>query len=97
MWIAELLDNSWSETVSSKMSAYDEETKGDGILTFYIFLREYVSFSKKALILAEQQLTKEKLALDNLIMIFTNSPAMPELTSNKASMLDLPLPINILS
>jgi len=64
MWIAELLDNSWSETVSIKMSAYDEETKGESIMTFFIFLREHVGFSKEALILAEQQLTMEKLALD---------------------------------
>ena len=49
MWIAELLDNSWCKTVSTEMSAYNEETKGDGILTFSIFLREYVGLSKEAL------------------------------------------------
>jgi hypothetical protein len=47
------------------MNAFEEETKGDGILLFYIFLREYVGYTKEAVIAAEQQLTKEKLALEN--------------------------------
>jgi hypothetical protein len=34
MWIAELLDNSWSDQVTSDMSAFNEDTKGDGILMF---------------------------------------------------------------
>jgi hypothetical protein len=37
MWIAELLDNSWSETVIAEMNAFDEDNKGNGILQFYIF------------------------------------------------------------
>jgi hypothetical protein len=65
MWIAELLDNSWSDSVTSDMSAFEEETKGDGILLFYVFLREYMGYTKEAIIVAEQQLTKEKLALEN--------------------------------
>jgi len=65
MWIAELLDNSWSDQVTSDMSAFDEETKGNGILMFYIFLREHVGYTKEAIIAAKQQLTKEKLALEN--------------------------------
>jgi hypothetical protein len=65
MWIAELLDNSWSDQVTSDMSAFEEETMGDGILLFYVFLREHVGYTKEAIIAAEQQLTKEKLALDN--------------------------------
>jgi hypothetical protein len=36
MWISELLDNSWSKTVTAKMNAYEEETKGDGILQWYV-------------------------------------------------------------
>jgi hypothetical protein len=47
------------------MSAFEEETKGDGILLFYIFLREHVGYTKEVIIAAEQQLTKEKLALEN--------------------------------
>jgi len=47
------------------MNAFEEETKGDGILLFHIFLREYVGYTKEAVIAAEQQLTKEKLALEN--------------------------------
>lgn len=65
MWIAELLDNSWSPQVTSDMSAFKEETKGDGILLFYIFLREHLGYTKEAIIAAEQQLTKENLALEN--------------------------------
>jgi hypothetical protein len=65
MWIAELLDNSWSDQVTSDMSAFEEETKGDGTLLFYIFLWEHLGYTKEAIIAAEQQLTKEKLALDN--------------------------------
>ncbi len=63
MWITELLDNSWSSNVSADMSAFEEETKGDGILLFYVFLQENVSYTKEAIIAAEQQLTKEKLSL----------------------------------
>jgi hypothetical protein len=65
MWIAELLDDSWTPQVTSDMSAFEEETKGDGILLFYIFLREHVGYTKEAIIAAEQQLMKEKLALEN--------------------------------
>jgi hypothetical protein len=65
MWIAELLENSWADNVMSDMSAFDEETKGDGILLFYVFLREYMGYSKEAIIAAEQQLTKEKLSLEH--------------------------------
>jgi hypothetical protein len=38
MWITELLDNSCSSNVSADMSAFKKETKGDGILLFYVFL-----------------------------------------------------------
>jgi hypothetical protein len=38
MWISELLDNSWSDTVTAEMNAFEEETKGDGILQWYFFL-----------------------------------------------------------
>jgi hypothetical protein len=65
MWIAELSDNSWSDQVTSDMSAFEEETVGDGILLFYVFLRENVGYMKEAIIATEQQLTKEKLALEN--------------------------------
>jgi hypothetical protein len=47
------------------MNAFDEETQGDGVLLFYVFLRENVGFTNEAIIAAEQQLTKEKLALTN--------------------------------
>ncbi len=65
MWIAELLENSWSDQVTSDMSTFEEETLGDGILLFYVFLREHVGYTKEAKIAAEQQLMKEKLALEN--------------------------------
>jgi hypothetical protein len=65
MWIAELLDNSWSSNVSAEMSAFKEEMKGDRILLFYVFLRKNVGYTKEAIIAAEQQLSKEKLALEN--------------------------------
>jgi hypothetical protein len=42
MWIAELLDNSYSDSVTSDIGAFDEETKGDGVLLFYVFLRENI-------------------------------------------------------
>jgi hypothetical protein len=65
MWISELLDNSWSDTVTAEMNAFEEETKGDGILQWYLFLRENMGQTKEAIIAAEQQLSKEKLALEN--------------------------------
>jgi hypothetical protein len=65
MWISELLDNSWSDSVAAEMNAFEEETKGDGILQWYIFLRENMGQTKEAIIAAEQQLSKEKLALEN--------------------------------
>jgi len=34
MWIAELLNNSWSDSVAAEMNAFEEETRGDGILQF---------------------------------------------------------------
>jgi hypothetical protein len=64
-WIAELLRNSWTSSVATEMAAYDEETQNDGILLFYVFLRENVGFTNEAIIAAEQHLTKHKLALDN--------------------------------
>jgi len=64
-WIAEMLRNSWTSTVASEMNAFEEETQGDGILLFYIFLRENIGFTNEAIIAAEAQLTKEKLALEN--------------------------------
>jgi hypothetical protein len=65
MWISELLDNSWSDTVTAEMNAFEEETKGDGILQWYLFLRENMGQTKEAIIAAEQQLSKDKLALEN--------------------------------
>jgi hypothetical protein len=64
-WIAEMLHNSWTSTVASEMNAFEEETQGDGILLFYIFLRENIGFTNEAIIAAKAQLTKEKLALEN--------------------------------
>jgi hypothetical protein len=64
-WIAEMLRNSWTSSVASEMNAFDEETQGDGVLLFYIFLRENVGFTNEAIIAAEQHLTKEMLALEN--------------------------------
>jgi hypothetical protein len=65
MWNAEMLDNSWSESITAKMNAFEEESKGDGILQWYIFLRENMGQTKEAIIAAEQQLSKEILALEN--------------------------------
>jgi hypothetical protein len=65
MWIAELLDNSWSDTVIAEMNAFEEDTTSDGILQWYIFLHENMGQTKEAIIAAEQQLSKEKLALEN--------------------------------
>ncbi|MFN9960059.1 MAG: hypothetical protein ACK55I_43805, partial [bacterium] len=42
MWIAELLENSWSDEVRAEMNAFKEETKSDMILLYCIFLCEYV-------------------------------------------------------
>jgi hypothetical protein len=64
-WIAEMLRNSWTSSVASEMNAFDEETQGDGVLLFYIFLCENVGFTNEAIIAAEQHLTKEQLALEN--------------------------------
>jgi hypothetical protein len=64
-WIAEMLRNSWTSTVASEMNAFEEETQGDGILLFYIFLRKIIGFTNEAIIAAEAQLTREKLALEN--------------------------------
>jgi hypothetical protein len=64
-WIAELLRNSWTSQVASEMNAFDEETQNNGVLLFYVFLRENVGFTNEAIIAAEQQLTKEQLALEN--------------------------------
>jgi hypothetical protein len=47
------------------MSAFDEETQNDGVLLFYIFLRENVGLMNEAILAAEQHLTKERLALEN--------------------------------
>jgi hypothetical protein len=65
IWIAEMLRNSWTSTVASEMNAFEEETQGDGVLLFYIFLCENIGFMNEAIIAAEAQLTKEKLALKN--------------------------------
>jgi len=64
-WIAEMLRNSWTSTVASEMNAFEEETQGDGILLFYIFRRKIIGFTNEAIIAAEAQLTREKLALEN--------------------------------
>jgi hypothetical protein len=50
--------------VASEMNAFEEETSGDGILMYYVFLRENIGFTKEAIIAAEAQLTKDKLALE---------------------------------
>jgi hypothetical protein len=42
MWIAELLENSWSDSVLVEVNAFKEETKGDGILLFYIFFKHWM-------------------------------------------------------
>lgn len=65
MWIAELLDNSWSDSVIAEMNAFEEDTKGDGIPQFYVCLRKNIGHTKEAIIAAEQQLSKDKLALEN--------------------------------
>jgi DUF438 domain-containing protein len=49
-WIAELLRNSWTSTVAYDMASFDEETQGDGV---------------EGLTVAKQNLTKDKLALEN--------------------------------
>jgi hypothetical protein len=64
-WIAELLRNSWTAHVASEMASFEEETQGDGVLLCSVFLRETVGFTNEALIVVEQHLTKEKLALEN--------------------------------
>jgi hypothetical protein len=52
-WIAELLYASWLPTVVSEMTAFDEETLGDGILLFYVFMRENIGFTNEALIMQQ--------------------------------------------
>jgi hypothetical protein len=37
-WIAEMLQNSWMDNVASEMTSFEEETQGDGVLLFYVFL-----------------------------------------------------------
>jgi hypothetical protein len=72
-----LLDNTWSDEVTSDMSTFDKDTKGYSTLLFYVFLKGNIGYTKEAIIAAEQQLTKEKLALDNFdhdISKFTNHP-----------------------
>jgi hypothetical protein len=64
-WISELLRNSWTPTVIADMSAFEEEIQDDGVILFYVFLREHIGFTNEAIIAAEAQLTKEKLALEN--------------------------------
>lgn len=64
-WIAEMLRNSWTSSVASELNAFDGETQGDRVLLFYVFLRENVGFTNKAIIAPEQHLTKDKLALEN--------------------------------
>jgi len=82
MWIAELLDNSWSSNISAEMSAFEEETKGDAILLFYVFLRENAGYTKEEIIAVEQQLSKVW-HLRISIMTLDNSPSMQEPTSRK--------------
>lgn len=53
MWIAAVLENSWADEACTEMNAFDKETKGGGIILFYIFLHEYVSYSKEAVISTE--------------------------------------------
>ncbi len=52
MWIAELLDNRWSDSVTVEMYTFEEETKGDGILQWYVFLHENIGHAKEAIIAA---------------------------------------------
>jgi hypothetical protein len=42
IWIAKFLNNSWSKNVTAEMNAFEEDTKGDGILQFHIFLHENI-------------------------------------------------------
>jgi hypothetical protein len=58
-WIAELLRNSWTANVASEMASFDEETQGDGVLLFYVFLRENVGFTNEATIVTEQHLERK--------------------------------------
>jgi hypothetical protein len=96
MWITELLDNSCSSNVSADMSAFKKETKGDGILLFYVFLWENVGYTKEAIIAAEQQHTKEKLSLSTTsIMTLANSPSTLAHTSGKSWLPVHRLPISI--
>jgi hypothetical protein len=44
------------------MSTFDKESRGDGFLLFYVFLRKNMGCTKEAIIAAEQQLINEKLA-----------------------------------
>lgn len=53
MWIAAVLENSWADEACTEMNAFDKETKGGGIILFYIFLHEYVGYSKEAVISTE--------------------------------------------
>jgi hypothetical protein len=45
------------------MSAFEDETRNDGILLLFLFIREYVGYSFEAIIAAVQLLTKECLDL----------------------------------
>jgi hypothetical protein len=65
VWISELLRNSWTASVASEMNAFKEETNGDSIIMYYVFLRENIGFANEAIIAAKAQLAKEKLALEN--------------------------------
>ena len=64
-WIAELLNNSWTDTVKDTMDAYDEDHKGDGVVMWMCFLQEYAGSSKEAIIAAEEVMHPSKLKLDN--------------------------------
>lgn len=52
MWIAELLENIWSDSVIVEMIFFGDNTKGDGILQFYVFLHENIGHTKEAIIAA---------------------------------------------
>jgi hypothetical protein len=46
MWISELLRNSWISNVIADMSAFEEEIQEDGVILFYVFLREHINGEK---------------------------------------------------
>jgi hypothetical protein len=87
MWIVELLENSWSESVFTKIKAFKEDMKGDRIVLFFVFIfRENIGYTNEAIIAAEQELTREKLALENFNLTSTSSQPLFANALGKLSM-----------